>query len=57
MLDQHCIAETLSRSEAVETLYVEAARRHYQAAAESDYERAATLARGVLDRMANETAQ
>ena len=36
---------------------VEEARRHYKAAAESDYERAATLARGVLDRMANETAQ
>lgn len=36
---------------------VEAARRHYQAAAESEYARAATLAREVLDRIDNETAR
>ena len=36
---------------------VEAARRHYQAAAESEYVRAATLAREMLDQIDNETAQ
>ena len=36
---------------------LEAARRHYQAAAGSDYERAATLARKVLDQMSVESAR
>ena len=35
---------------------LEAARRHYQAAAESHYEGAATLARKVLDQMGIESA-